>query len=64
MTVSKPKAKVVGGDGNVFAVLGTCSQALKKAGQGDKATEMRNRVFEAESYSKALSIMSEYVELC
>jgi len=59
----KPKVKLSGTDGNVFALLGLCRKALKKAGQESKATEMSERVFKAESYSQAISIMSDYVSI-
>ena len=35
---------------------------LKNAGQSDKAKEMCDRVTASQSYSEALSIVSEYVE--
>ncbi len=62
-TNSKPKAKVTGADSNVFVTLGICSGALRRAGMSDKATEMATKVFEAENYEQAISIMSEYCEL-
>jgi len=62
-SVVKPKAKVIGKDGNVFNTLGICTSALKKAGQSDKSKELTNRVFSAGSYEEALSIMMEYCEL-
>lgn len=31
--MDKPKCKLIGGDGNVFAVIGAVSKALKRAGQ-------------------------------
>ena len=49
-------------DGNVFAVMGAASRALKRAGMTDKATEMTNRVKGSSSYDEALSILMEYVE--
>ena len=59
----KPKVKWVGEDGNVFAIMGRCSRALKEAGMADKAKEMRERVMNgAGSYDEALCIMQEYVE--
>lgn len=61
--VKKPKAKVIGQDGNVFVTLGICTSALKKAGQSDKSKELTNRVFSSGSYEEALSIMMEYCEL-
>lgn len=62
-STKKPKAKVIGKDGNVFNLIGICSRALKDAGMKDQATEMSNRVFGCGSYDEALVIMSEYCEL-
>jgi hypothetical protein len=35
---------------------------LKRAGQQDKATEMRKRVTSSESYNAALRVVMEYVD--
>ena len=54
--------QLIGQDGNIFAIMGRASRLLKSSGQGDKAKEMRDRVMSCDSYQKALSIVSEYVE--
>jgi hypothetical protein len=59
---SKPMVKLTGTDGNVFALLGRCSAALKRAGRHAKAEELRERVMGSKSYDEALSIMLEYVD--
>ena len=61
--VKKPKAKLIGADGNVFNLIGIASRSLKRAGQNDKATEMSKRVMSSGSYDEALSIIMEYVEV-
>lgn len=62
--MNKPKCKLVGTDGNVFALMGRVSTTLKENGMSDKAKEMTNKIMtEAKSYSEALAIMSEYVEV-
>ena len=58
----RPKMKLLGEDGNIFAIMGRASLLLKNAGQSDKAKEMRDRVTASQSYSEALNIVSEYVE--
>ena len=58
----KPKMQLIGQDGNIFVIMGRASRLLKNAGQSDKAKEMRDRVMSCDSYQKALSIVSEYVE--
>lgn len=52
-------------DGNVFALVGKASRALKSAGHRDAATEMSNRVMggEAASYDGAIQIILEYVKV-
>ena len=58
----RPKMQLIGQDGNIFAIMGRASRLLKNAGQSDKAKEMCDRVTASQSYSEALSIVSEYVE--
>ena len=60
--MDKPRVKLVGTDGNIFAVVGRCKQALKDAGQPDQAEEVMQRVFKATSYHEALGICQEYVD--
>lgn len=59
----KPKCKLIGEDGNIFNIMGIASRALRFAGLADKVSEMQNRVTSSDSYSKALSIICEYVEV-
>ena len=58
----RPKMKLVGEDGNIFAILGRASRLLKRNGQAEQAEEMNNRVYHSGDYYKALNIISEYVE--
>ena len=58
----KPIVQLSGEDGNVFAIVGRCSKALKQAGQAAKAQEMTARVMSSGSYDEALAIVSEYVD--
>ncbi len=58
----KPRVKLVGTDGNIFAILGRCKQALQEAGHPDQAEEMMQWVFKATSYDEALAICQEYVD--
>ena len=59
----KVKVKLSGQDGNVFNLIGICSKALKKAGQAEKAKELRERATKADSYMGALAVMGEYCQL-
>jgi len=58
----RPKMKLVGQDGNIFAILGRASRLLKENGQPQQAKEMCSRVYQSGNYYKALNIISEYVE--
>ena len=59
---TKPRCKLVGLDGNIFAILGRVRQALRESGNLDQADEVTERVTQAESYQKALQIIMEYVD--
>lgn len=61
--MEKPKVKLSGTDGNVFALIGVCSKALKKAGQHDKAKEMIAEVFASKGYDNAVQIMMKYCDV-
>lgn len=58
----RPKMQLLGYDGNIFAIMGRAGRLLTDYGQADKAKEMRDRVMSCDSYQKALSTVSEYVE--
>ena len=58
----KPSVKLVGTDGNIFAVVGRCARALREAGQADQAKEMTAAAFKAKSYDEALGICMRYVD--
>ncbi len=59
----KPKCKLTGTDGNVFALAGRVGSALKKAGQSEKAEEFYEKLPKCGSYSDALALMCEYVDV-
>ena len=59
---NRPRMKLEGTDGNIFAILGKAAQLLRENGQPEQAVEMARRVFQARNYEKALAIVSEYVE--
>lgn len=62
--MNKPKCKLVGKDGNIFNLIGLAQRALKENGQQEEAKELTNRIMTtAKSYSEALAIISEYVEV-
>lgn len=59
----KPICKLVGTNGNIFALVGKASACLKKNKLADQAKEMTEKVFKSESYDDALCIIMEYVEV-
>jgi hypothetical protein len=61
--MSKPTARLIGADGNVFNLIGIAARVLKEDGQLEEAKEMTARCFAAQSYDEALSIISGYVEI-
>lgn len=60
---SKPRCKLIGENGNIFNLIGIASRTLRRAGYSDKAKEMSDKVTKSGSYSEALSIIMEYVEV-
>ena len=61
-TPAKPSMQLLGHDGNIFAIMGTASGLLRRAGLRDQAAEMIDRVSTCGDYNKALNIISEYVD--
>lgn len=61
--MDKPKAPLIGANGNVFNLIGITARTLKqnKADQ-EVIQEFINRVYQAKSYDEALMIMWDYVE--
>ena len=58
----RPKMKLLGQDGNIYAILARASMCLKEAGMQDQIDEMFQRCAASGDYHKALNIISEYVE--
>ena len=54
--------KLLGDEGNIFAILGRATRLLKENDMIEEAKEMTRRVFASHNYYKALNIVSEYVE--
>ncbi len=58
----RPKMQLIGQDGNIFAIMGRASRLLKNARAERQSQGNVDRVMFCDSYQKALSIVSEYVE--
>jgi hypothetical protein len=61
--IMKPRVKLIGEDGNIFSIMGRVTKALKREGLFEQAKEYSNRIFNCGSYSEALSITMEYVDV-
>lgn len=61
-TVSRPKMKLLGHNGNIFSIMGDAARLLRANGERKMADEMIQRVQDSGNYYKALGIISEYVE--
>lgn len=61
--MEKPICELIGEDGNIFNLMGKASKTLKRAGLSDKVDEMINKVKQSKSYSQALNVIGEYVEI-
>lgn len=61
--MDKPKAPLIGANGNVFNLIGITARTLKRNKVGQEVIqEFINRVYQAKSYDEALMIMWDYVE--
>lgn len=60
---NKPKCALIGADGNIFNLMGMASRILKHNGMQVESKEMIDRVTNSKSYSEALNIIGEYVEI-
>ena len=59
----KPDCPLIGADSNVFNLIGLASQTLKEHGMQEQAREMRDRIYQCQSYDSALCIIGEYVNI-
>ena len=56
--MNKPKCKIVGEDGNAFAVMGRVKKALKSSGQGHLIPSFLERAM-AGDYNNLLAVCME-----
>ena len=59
----KPDCPLIVTDGNIFHLIGKASETLRKNGMQEQAEEMRNRIFQCQSYDSALSIIGDYANI-
>ena len=63
LTVAKPKVKLIGRDGNAFAIMGACHQAAQKAKWSSEAwAEVRGKMMSGD-YSNLLAVAMEYFDV-
>lgn len=60
--MKKPKCKLVGIDGNAFAIIGKVTKTLKNAGMADRVPEFQRRAISGD-YNKLLAVCFEYVDV-
>lgn len=58
---TKPTVKLLGEDGNVFAIIGRVSRALKKAGLSEQAKAFTTKAFKCASYQEVLALVLDFV---
>ena len=54
--------RLVGTDGNIYALLGRARQALRRGGRPDLVEPMTKEVLASKSYEEAIGHICEYVE--
>lgn len=60
---SLPVCRLVGTDGNVFAIIGRVQRTLRAAGQPERAEAFVSRAVQAKSYDEVLGLCLEYVDV-
>lgn len=60
----RPRVKLVGRDGNAFAVMGTVCEALRKAGASAETISQYRRKSMSGDYANLLATAMEYCEVC
>lgn len=59
----KPVCKLIGENGNVFAIIGAVEKALKNAGMRQEANDFVSRAFASGSYREVLRQATQFVEI-
>ena len=57
------RVRLVGEDGNIFAILGRVREALRRGGRSDLVPEVTAAVTSSHFYAEALARIMEYVEV-
>ena len=59
----KPEVTLTGTSGNVFAIIGNVSRALKDAGKRAEAKEFADKAFQCATYDAVLQLVMTYVDV-
>lgn len=59
----KPDCPLIGADGNIFNLMGIAGRTLRQHDMHEQAQEMTERIQQSGSYSEALNIIGEYVNI-
>lgn len=61
---TKPKVKLIGEDGNAYAIMGACKKAAMKAGwDNDKILKMLDEMMMADDYDHLLRVAMAHFEV-
>ena len=60
---NKPVCKLIGTDGNAFAIIGKVIRTLKQANMPEKAKEFQEKATQSESCDALLSLTMDYVDV-
>ena len=58
-----PVCRLIGTDGNVFAIIGKVRRTLREAGLPERANAFSERAFQSRSYDEVLTLCHEYVDV-
>ena len=59
----KPDCQLIGQDGNIFNLVGIAARTLRENGMSEEAREMTDRAYHSGSYSEALNVIGDYVNI-
>lgn len=59
----KPDCPLIGADGNIFNLMGIAKKTLINNDMTAEAKEMCSRIYDCGSYSEALNVIGEYVNI-
>jgi hypothetical protein len=61
-TIRRPRCKLAGTDGNVFAIIGTVSKTLREDDQPERAAAWIAAATRQTSYDDVLALATSYVD--